>query len=141
MTLGRAKPRSGLIFHSDRRLQYCSNALRVLLAKNEIQQSMSRSKGKPYDNAPAETLFSRLKCECIDFLRLKTRRDARQAFFEYIEIYYGRQRRHSALGWISPYSRGVNWPGSRHKANQPEIDRELELHTRNGVQKTENGSH
>jgi putative transposase len=101
MALRRVKPRPGLIFHSDRGSQYCSYAFRELLAKNEIRQSMSR-KGNPYDNAPAETFFSCLKCDCTNFPCFKTRKDARQAIFWYIEFYYNRQRRHAALGWISP---------------------------------------
>lgn len=101
MALRRAKPGPGLIFHSDRGSQYCSKAFRRLLEANEIRQSMSR-KGNPYDNAPAENFFSCLKCECTNFMHFKTRKDAKQAIFEYIEVYYNRQRRHAALGWISP---------------------------------------
>ena len=62
---------------------------------------MSR-KGNPYDNACAENFFSCLKCECTSFYHFRTRDEAKLAIFEYIEIYYNRQRRHSALGWISP---------------------------------------
>jgi putative transposase len=101
MALRKAKPGPGLIFHSDRGSQYCSKAFRALLEENQLRQSMSR-KGNPYDNAPAENFFSCLKCECTNFLHFRTRRDAKQAIFEYIEIYYNRQRRHAALGWISP---------------------------------------
>jgi len=101
MALRKAKPGSDLIFHSDRGSQYCSKAFRALLEEHQIRQSMSR-KGNPYDNAPAENFFSCLKCECTNFLHFRTRRDAKQTIFEYIEIYYNRQRRHAALGWISP---------------------------------------
>ena len=101
VALKRAKPGSGLLFHSDRGSQYCSKAFRDVLKANAILQSMSR-KGNPYDNAPAENFFSCLKCECTNFLHFRTRSDAKQAIFEYIEVYYNRQRRHGALGWISP---------------------------------------
>src|SRR5690554_6234993 len=101
MALRKAKPGSDLIFHSDRGSQYCSKAFRALLEEHQIRQSMSR-KGNPYDNAPTENFFSYLKCECTIFLHFRTRRDAKQTIFEYIEIYYNRQRRHAALGWISP---------------------------------------
>ena len=101
MALRKVKPGPGLIFHSDRGSQYCSKAFRALLKENQIHPSMSR-KGNPYDNAPAENFFSCLKCECTNFLHFRTRKDAKQAIFEYIEIYYNRQRRHAALGWISP---------------------------------------
>ena len=100
MALRKAKPGSDLIFHSDRGSQYCSKAFRALLEEHQIRHSMSR-KGNPYDNAPAEYFFSCLKCECTNFLHFRTRRDAKQTIFEYIEIYYNRQRRHAELVWIS----------------------------------------
>jgi putative transposase len=63
MAIKREKPLPGLIFHSDRGSQYCSNDYQSLLKKNNITPSMSR-KGNPYDNAVAENFFSNLKCEC-----------------------------------------------------------------------------
>jgi putative transposase len=101
MALKRTVAAKGLIFHSDRGSQYCSKAFRALLKKHNIRQSMS-NKGNPYDNAPAENFFSCLKCECTNFYRFKTRSEAKQVIWEYIEIFYNRQRRHAALGWISP---------------------------------------
>lgn len=101
MALIRENPNSGLIFHSDRGSQYCSNDFKTLLKTNQIRQSMSR-KGNPYDNAPAENFFSCLKCECTSFYYFKNRDEAKQVIFEYIEVYYNRQRRHAALGWITP---------------------------------------
>jgi len=101
MAIRRENPSPGLIFHSDRGSQYCSNDYQQLLEINHIRPSMSR-KGNPYDNAPAENFFSCLKCECTSFYYFKTRDKARQVIFEYIEIYYNRQRRHAALGWITP---------------------------------------
>lgn len=101
VALRREKPGKGLIFHSDRGSQYCSKDFRDLLKRYDIRQSMS-NKGNPYDNAPAENFFSCLKCECTNFYSFRTRSKAKQAIFEYIEIFYNRQRRHAALGWISP---------------------------------------
>ncbi len=101
MALRRENPIPGLIFHSDRGSQYCSYDFRELLKIKHIRQSMSR-KGNPYDNAPAENFFSCLKCECTAFYNFVKRDEARQVIFEYIEVYYNRQRRHSALGWITP---------------------------------------
>jgi putative transposase len=101
MAIRKENPNPGLIFHSDRGSQYCSNDFKDLLKNNNIQQSMSR-KGNPYDNAPAENFFSCLKCECTSFYYFKTRDKVKQVIFEYIEIYYNRQRRHAALGWITP---------------------------------------
>lgn len=101
MAISRESPKPGLIFHSDRGSQYCSNAYQDLLRKNKITVSMSR-KGTPYDNAVAENFFSNMKCECTNFYSFKTRADAIQTIFEYIEVYYNRQRRHSKCGWIPP---------------------------------------
>ena len=70
MAIRREHPKQGLIFHSDRESQYCSNAYQDLLRRNKINPSMSR-KGNPYDNAVAENFFSNMKCECTNFIVLK----------------------------------------------------------------------
>ena len=101
MAINLEKPRYGLIFHSHRGSQYSSNAYQDLLSEHKIIPSMSR-KGNPYDNAVAENFFSNMKCECTNFYRFKTRQEAKQTIFEYIEIYYNRQRRHSKCGWMPP---------------------------------------
>ena len=101
MAIRRENPTPGLIFDSDRGSQYCSNDFQKLLENNAIRPSMSR-KGNPYDNAPAENFFSCMKCECTNFYHFKTRDKAKQVIFEYIEVYYNRQRRHAALGWVTP---------------------------------------
>lgn len=101
MAIRRENPKAGLIFHSDRGSQYCSNDFKDLLKTNHIRQSMSR-KGNHYDNACAENFFSCLKCECTNFYYFKNRNEAKQAIFEYIEVYYNRQRRHAAFGWLTP---------------------------------------
>ncbi|SCZ11248.1 putative transposase [Alkaliphilus peptidifermentans DSM 18978] len=108
IALRREKPSPGLIFYSDRGSQYCSNDFKDLLKVNHVSQSMSR-KGNPYDNACAENFFSCLKCECTNFYSFRTREAAKQAIFEYIEVYYNRQRRHAALGWITPAAYKKMW--------------------------------
>jgi len=90
-----------LIFHSDRGSQFASLRVRKLLEENQIRQSMS-SKGNCYDNAPTESFFSTLKRELVYRENFKTREEAKQKLFEYIEVFYNRKRRHSSLGYLSP---------------------------------------
>jgi len=95
------KPDRGLILHSDRGSQYASLKLRKMLNENNILQSMS-SKGNCFDNAPTESFFATLKKELIYRGSFNTREEAKQAIFEYIEIFYNRYRRHSTLNYLSP---------------------------------------
>lgn len=97
----RERPPAGLIHHSDRGSQYASHAYQELLNKNGFICSMSR-KGNCYDNASEESFFSTLKNELIYLTRFKTRDEAKQAIFEYIEVFYNRIRLHSSLGYMSP---------------------------------------
>ena len=99
--IGRRNPGSFCIFHSDRGVQYASADFRNMLNSYGFIQSMSR-KGNCYDNAVAESFFHTLKTEHVYDYRYETRADARQSIFDYIEIFYNRQRRHSALGYRSP---------------------------------------
>ena len=99
--IGRRRPHSGCIFHSDRGVQYASADFRKVLEAFGFIQSMSR-KGNCYDNAVAESFFHTLKIEHVYDYRYETRTDARQSIFEYIEMFYNRTRRHSALGYKSP---------------------------------------
>jgi len=101
--IGRRRPSSGCIFHSDRGIQYASTDFRDILKSYSFVQSMSR-KGNCYDNAVAESFFHTLKIEHVYDYRYETRAEARQSIFEYIEMFYNRQRRHSALGYLSPVS-------------------------------------
>jgi len=105
------KPASGVIFHSDRGIQYASKAFRELLNKHEMVQSMS-GKGNCYDNAVAESFFKTLKTEWVYHERYRTRAQARNSIFEYIEVFYNRIRKHSALGYLSPdqyYQQSIKW--------------------------------
>lgn len=95
------KPKQGLIFHSDRGVQYASNEVRNLLENNHISQSMSR-KGNCYDNAITETFFHTFKMELVYQTRFKTRSEAEMMIFEYIEVFYNRHRMHSSLNYLSP---------------------------------------
>jgi putative transposase len=101
--IGRRHPSSGCILHSDRGIQYASTDFRDVLSAYGFIQSMSR-KGNCYDNAVAESFFHTLKTEHVYDYRYETRAEARQSIFEYIEMFYNRQRRHSALGYRSPVS-------------------------------------
>ena len=96
----RRKPRN-VIMHTDRGAQYCSAAHRKPIRNNGLQASMS-AKGNCYDNAYAESFLHSLKVEVIHGERITTRDQMRQMVFEYIEIDYNRNRRHSANGYISP---------------------------------------
>lgn len=101
MAYGRREVRPGLIVHSDRGVQYRSTRYQDYLRSNHCVPSMSR-KGNCWDNAPMESFFSRLKVELIYAERFESIAQAKSAIFEYIEIFYNRKRRHSALGYLSP---------------------------------------
>jgi putative transposase len=98
--LGRHLP-AGVLFHSDRGSQYTSDAYQALLADVGATVSMSRT-GNCYDNAVTESFFGTLKGECIERTSFRTRGQARQTIFEYVECFYNRIRRHSSLGYVSP---------------------------------------
>ena len=87
--------------HTDRGSQYTADNYLALLTDAGIQMSMS-GKGDPYDNAMMESFFSTLRAELTDFERFATRPAARTAVFEFIEVFYNRQRLHSSLGYCSP---------------------------------------
>lgn len=92
----------GIIFHSDRGSQYASKEVKNFLAEHDMIQSMSR-KGNCYDNAVMESFFHTLKSELISFEHFQTRNEAKMKVFEYIEIFYNRQRSHSTIGYCSPF--------------------------------------
>ena len=90
-----------LIVHSDQGSTYASSDYQRLLKDNDMLPSMSR-KGECYDNAVAESFFGTLKTELVDDEDYRTREQAKQSLFEYIEVFYNRKRRHSYLGYVSP---------------------------------------
>ena len=101
MASQRQRPGPGLMHHSDRGSQYACRAYQALLAKHAMVCSMSR-KGNCWDNAPTESWFHTLKTEQVYHRSYLTRQEAMLDIFEYVEAFYNRQRRHSALGYMTP---------------------------------------
>jgi len=95
------KPGSGLIFHSDRGSQYCSQEFKKLLKEYRMLQSQSR-RANCWDNACVESFFHTLKTEMIYHEDFETRGQARRTIFEWVEAFYNRKRIHSTLGYKSP---------------------------------------
>jgi putative transposase len=95
------RPVAGLLHHSDRGIQYASSAFQALLHSHHILPSMS-SRGNCYDNANIESFWSTLKTELIHRQSFHDLPHARSALFQYIEIFYNRQRLHSALDYKTP---------------------------------------
>jgi putative transposase len=101
MAICQRQPAAGLIMHTDRGSQYGADSYRQLLTQHGMQPSMSR-KGNCWDNAVAESFFHTLKTELIYLEDFDTREHAETAVFEYIEVFYNRQRCHSANGYLAP---------------------------------------
>ena len=101
MAISSRLPGEGFLAHSDRGSQYASAHYQRLLSKNGIQCSMSR-RGNCWDNAPMESFFATLKKELVRGETYETIEQAKASLFEYIEVFYNRQRRHSSLGYRSP---------------------------------------
>lgn len=101
MALVNRNPGRGVIFHSDRGSQYTSSVVKNMLSLYGFRQSMS-STGNCYDNAITETFFHTLKTELTYQNKYQTREEAKKSIFQYIEIFYNRQRLHSSLNYLSP---------------------------------------
>ena len=101
MALTNRQPPAGLLHHSDRGSQYASGDYQQLLADAQALASMSRT-GNAYDNAPMESFFASLKTELIHHRRYQSRQQAKSDIFEFIEVFYNRQRLHAAIGYKSP---------------------------------------
>ncbi|NOR69682.1 MAG: IS3 family transposase [Methylomarinum sp.] len=101
MAIARRHIKNPVIIHSDQGSTYASGDYQQLLSQHGMLPSMSR-KGECYDNAVAESFFGTLKTEWVDDEDYRTREQAKQSLFEYIEVFYNRQRRHSYLGYVSP---------------------------------------
>ncbi len=101
MALGRRCPKTGLLHHSDRGSQYTADDYLKWLDAQGIIASMSR-KGDCWDNAVAESFFATLEWELIQDADWHSRAEASRAIFEYLEVWYNRQRRHSSLGYMTP---------------------------------------
>lgn len=101
MAIWKRKPKRGLVWHTDRGSQYAADSHREILLEHGIIQSMSR-KGNCWDNAVSESFFHTLKTELVHHIKFETREEAKQAIFEYIEVFYNRVRMHSANDYVSP---------------------------------------
>lgn len=101
MALLKRHPAPGLLHHSDRGSQYTSTSYQTKLEEAGIEISMSR-KGDCYDNALVESFNGTLKSEGVDRQSFSTRSQARSVVFEYLEVFYNRQRLHSSLGYMAP---------------------------------------
>jgi putative transposase len=101
MGVSRREVSEGLVVHTDRGSQYCSEHYRDELAKHEMVCSMSR-RANCWDNAVAESTFGRIKVELVHRLRYATAEEAKASLFEYVEVFWNRERRHSTLGYVSP---------------------------------------
>ena len=116
VALWKRKPAKGLLWHTDRGSQYASDSHRELIASHGIIQSMSR-KGNCWDNSVAESFFKTLKTKLVYHCEFKTRAKARQMIFEYIEVFYNRERLHSANGYMSPVEYENNFERSIEKVS------------------------
>jgi putative transposase len=101
MALALRHPDSGLVHHTDQGPQYSAREYRDVLRQHKLSASMS-GKGNAYDNAVAESFFSNLKNELVHHCDFMNRNEARSAIFDYIEVFYNRQRIHQTLGYVSP---------------------------------------
>jgi putative transposase len=99
--LDHRRPSGPLLHHSDRGVQYACDGYQELIRRNTLDVSMSR-KGDCYDNAVMESFFGTLKQELVHREDYLTREEARRSLFEYIEVFYNRQRLHSTLGYLTP---------------------------------------
>ena len=115
MAITARNPLEGLVHHSDRGSQYASYDYQKLLQKSKMVTSMSR-RGNCYDNAPTESWFATLKRELVYRTYYTTHAQARQDIFEYIEVWYNRQRKHSTIGYMSPVACEQQWKKSTAKA-------------------------
>ena len=108
MAIAARNPGEGLVHHSDQGSQYASHDYQKILQQKGIVGSMSR-RGNCYDNAPTESWFATLKRELVYRTSYTTHAEARQNIFEYIEVWYNRQRKHSSIGYKSPIAYEQEW--------------------------------
>ncbi len=118
MAVWNRRPDPGVIHHSDHGSQYTSLAFGKTLREAGLVGSMG-SVGDAYDNAMAESFFATLKTELLDRQRWMTRMQLRAAIFDYIEVFYNRRRRHSALGHLSPIEFERRWLTTGRRSSQP----------------------
>jgi putative transposase len=117
--VGRRMPNVGLMHHSDRGSQYASGDYQDALHDLGVVCSMSR-KGNCWDNAVAESFFATLKTELVYTRRFATRAEAREAIFDFVEMFYNRRRRHSTLGYLSPVDFEIKFVAGMRSAEYKE---------------------
>jgi len=117
MAIALRQPGAGLVHHSDQGSEYASKSYQAILHQHHMQISMSR-KGDCYDNALIESFWGTLKEEGIRNEIYQTRKEAKIAIFEYIEVFYNRKRKHSSLGYLSP----VNYEEQEEKEKSKYLD-------------------
>jgi putative transposase len=116
MALMRRRPEAGVVHHSDHGSQYTSLAYMEQLKMAAMQGSMG-SVGDAYDNALVESFFATLQTELLDKRRWPSRNELRRAIFDYIEVFYNRQRRHSRLLYLSPIEFELRQAVTKQAAN------------------------
>jgi putative transposase len=102
------RPGEGLMHHSDKGCQYTSDDFKSLMQKEKVELSMSGT-GHCYDNAVAESFFHVLKTEHVNLCTFRTREEAKNSIFEYVEVFYNRERIHATLGYLSPVEYEMLW--------------------------------
>ena len=102
------RPGEGLMHHSDKGCQYTSDDFKNLMQQEKVELSMS-STGHCYDNAVAESFFHVLKTEHVNLCTFRTREEAKNSIFEYVEVFYNRERIHATLGYLSPVEYEMLW--------------------------------
>jgi transposase InsO family protein len=107
-------PKAELMHHSDRGCQYTSEKFTELAKEKNIKLSMS-AKGRCYDNPVVESFFHTLKTEHVDLCQFRTREEAINSIFEYVEVFYNRKRLHSTLGYLSPLEFEDKWMEKNQK--------------------------
>jgi putative transposase len=115
MAITHRRPPHGVIFHSDRGAQYTSKAFRGYCRHNNVRPSVGKT-GTCFDNAVAESFFATLKKELIHLHPWPTLAHLRVAVFEYIESYYNRRRRHSSIGYRTPFEHEVKFSLKQKRA-------------------------
>lgn len=119
MAVIHCRPGKGLLHHSDRGVQYACDDYQAVLTKYAMEPSMSRA-GNCYDNAPMESFFGTLKTEWVHHHHYRTRLEARQSLFKYIEVFYNRKRLHSSLGYKSPLE--FEYASNRKETNRERVE-------------------
>jgi putative transposase len=110
-------PKPGLVHHSDRGCQYTSFTFGRRCTEAGIVPSMGRT-GTAHDNAMAESFFATLEKELLDLTKFKTKAEARRTLFDYIEVFYNRQRRHTKIGSLSPEAFEKKWRETFEESEQ-----------------------